>query len=340
MPHKKSIILIRANAVSDFRIDLAARHLERHGFEVETFTEIPYYKAGQTDAFICCRPGIQMIDFLNTALSAKRPVVVDLDDDFNAIPKHNPAFRYTGGGHPTYLRELDKLIKQPGVITTYASPELQNRYHHDGIIIPNYWDEENDAWELARDKRDPQFIKFGFSGTTTHRMDFEIIKIALLRILKEFPDTKMVVNLDGNIYNHFTDIPENRKLFLPGISYKDYPLIFRYIDILLVPLKDTHFNRAKSDVKLIEAGASKTAWIASNLPMYQEWGAGGILVDDNKGTPEQLTEKWYEVIKSAIEPNNIMPAVITDGYAKAMTRTSELVCQKWLELMDTIFEGR
>jgi hypothetical protein len=306
---------------------------------VEVFTEIPYYKAGQTDAFICCRPGLVMIDFLNTALNAHRPVVVDLDDDFNSIPQHNPAYRYTGAGHPTYLKELDKLLRRPGVITTYASPELANRYHHDGIIIPNYWDEENDNWKYAREKKNNGLISFGFSGTQTHRKDFEICSRAILRILKEYEDTRMVVNVDGQIYSHFVDIPERRKLFLPGVTYQDYPLVFRYIDALLVPLKDTHFNRAKSDVKLMECGASKTAWIASNLPMYREWDGSGALVDDAK-TPEALTENWYQALKSYIEnpePHHIM---IQSGYEKSLTRTSEAICQKWIELVETLFEGK
>lgn len=322
-PHHHSVLVIRSNAVSDLRMDTAAYHLKRAGFDVEIITEVPFYKASQFDTFLCCRPGDSMIRFLNTCLQAGKQVIVDLDDDFNSIPKHNPAFIYTGAGHPTYLTELKRLL-QSNVVVTYASEILADRYHKEGIIIPNTWDDGNDLWLLPKLKRNT--FNIGFLGTATHREDFNLCEAAIKRILKNFPQTRLVVGGDEQIYNRFVDTPEERKLFLPGVPYADYPLMFRLIDMLVVPLRDTHFNRAKSDIKLVEAGATFTPWVASPMPVYQAWEAGGTFA----GNSEQ---EWYESLAAMIGDSALRQHLAASGNTKAQQRRASLVCNKWIEIM-------
>ena len=328
----RSILIIHSNAVSDFRVDLAARHLERAGYETETVSEVPYYKAGQFDAILCCRPGGAlgkdnpgMISFLRVALDAGKPVIVDLDDDFYAIPRNNPAFGYMGAGSPTFLNELDHILKHEGVIVTYASKELETRYRTPGIVIPNCWDEENPNWLSKKPKR--KTINIGFSGTRTHRDDFRVVEPTLKKLLAENNKLKMVVSVDDTIYRCFSDVPEGQKVFIPGISYKDYPLVFQYIDILVVPLKDTRFNRAKSDIKNLEAGASRTPWVASNIPVYAEWGVGGLIV---KG------DDWETPLRSLIDDAELRKEYGDSGHLKAMTRTSEVIGRMWVELFGRV----
>ena len=324
----KSILLIHANAVSDFRIDLAARHLDRAGFVTEVITETPYYKSGQYDAIICCRPGDQMIDLLHIASDAGRRVIVDLDDDFNSIPKSNPAFAYTGAGNANYLIKLNRLLQDERVVPTFASRELIKRYRVNGPVIENCWDEENPLWRLKKLKR--KTINIGFSGTKTHREDFELVAPALAKLFKENKNLKWVCNLDEEIYKKFLDLPEEQKLFIPGMPYADYPLIFRYIDILIVPLRDTVFNRAKSDIKLLECGASRTPWVASNVPFYSEWGAGGRIVKDND---------WEAPLRELINDTMLRKALGDQGYQKACTRTSEVIGRDWVRLMEGLLFG-
>ena len=324
----KSILCIHANAVSDFRIDLAARHLERAGYDVETITYVPFYKASQYDLIICCRPGIDMIEFLKVCLIAGKPVVVDLDDDFNSIPKRNPAYVYTGAGHPTYLMNLRQLLLQPNVTTTYASPELVNRYKVDGRVIPNYWDDENLNWERGDPKRDG-LINIAFSGTATHREDFNIVEPAIKKLLDEYENLRFVVQLDEQIYKRFVMYPERQKLFLPPLPYNEYPLSYRYFDIMVSPLRDTRFNRAKSDVKLIECGAAAIPYVASALPQYTDWGVGGLTVDD---------AGWEGALRALIESEELRRELGQAGYVKALDRQASVVCKKWVELAEELLK--
>ena len=329
VPHKnyKSVLVIRANAVSDFRMELAYRHLLRAGFDAEIITQVPFYKAGQFDVFLCCRPGVSMIEFLKVCIIAGKQVIIDLDDDFNSIPRHNPAYAYTGAGHATYLPELKKLLLNPAVVTTFARQELCDRYRVEGIVVPNFYDEENPFWDTPKRKQDG-IVTIGWSGTSTHREDFNIVEPTLHKLFAEYPQAHLVVTNDDQLYNRFPDVEEERKLFIPGLPYADYPLVFSYMDIMVAPLRDTHFNRAKSEIKLVECGASKTAYVASDLPFYREWGVGGYVVQD---------DQWEGTLFTMMENPEMINVMANEGHVKATTeRTSKVVCQKWVELVEKL----
>jgi 2-polyprenyl-3-methyl-5-hydroxy-6-metoxy-1,4-benzoquinol methylase/glycosyltransferase involved in cell wall biosynthesis len=70
------------------------------------------------------------------------------------------------------------------------------------------------------------------------------------------------VLLDENFYNAL-ETPHKR--FDPMADYATYMRMLGEADIAFMPLADTTFNRAKSDLKFIEAGAARVAAIASNV---------------------------------------------------------------------------
>lgn len=326
----KSILVIRANAVSDFRMDLLYRRLLREGYDASVITQVPFYTASQYDLMVCCRPGASMLEYLKVAVMAGKQVIIDFDDDFFAIPKHNPAFGYTGAGHPTYLNTLKNVISSPEIIMTYASPELITRYRRDGIIIPNCWDEENTAWQLPK-RTKPGRVTVGFSGTTTHREDFKLVEPVLKRLFAEYDNLDLVVSLDDYIYSLFLYVPEERKTYLPGVPYADYPEIYSWIDILVVPLRDTFFNRAKSDIKLVECGASHTAYVASDMPVYRDWGEGGYVA--------KTEQEWEQALRKLIEDAKLRTSMAEAGYQKALTRTSKLYTDKWLAVIEEVLKN-
>lgn len=324
----KNILIIRANAVSDFRMDLLHRYLVRQNIHADIITQVPFHTASQYDIIICCRPGQSMLEYLKIAMLGGKRVIMDMDDDFNTVPKHNPAYPYTGAGNPNYLNELRKVISSPDLLMTYASPILADRYKKDGIIIPNCWDEENEGWALPKHQH-PGRVTVGWSGTTTHREDFKLVEPTLKKLLLEYDNLDIVISLDDQIYGSFFETAEERKTYLPGVPYPDYPRTFHWFDILIVPLRDTIFNRAKSDIKLVECGASRTAWIASDMPVYREWGEGGLLVENND---------WETPLRQLIENETIRKELTEKGHDKSLTRTSEEYCQKWMAVIEKVWQ--
>lgn len=60
----------------------------------------------------------------------------------------------------------------------------------------------------------------------------------------------------------------------PLVDIKDYPALLKGLDIGLVPLEDSPFNRAKSCLKGMEYAAAGIPFVAQALPEYEWFGAG------------------------------------------------------------------
>ena len=63
----------------------------------------------------------------------------------------------------------------------------------------------------------------------------------------------------------FNALETPHKRFDPIADYPQYMRMLGEADIAFMPLADTEFNRAKSDLKFIEAGAARVAALASNV---------------------------------------------------------------------------
>ena len=324
-PYKR-ILVIRCNGVSDFRVELAARHLVKAGYDVDIISEVPFYSSAQYDIFLCSRPSDGMCEFLDTCIRANRKVIIDMDDDFLNIPPHNEAYKYVGAGNMGYHKKLLNVMERSNVV--YASQELINRYKLPGIVIPNCYDEDNPFWDLP--KVESEYFRLGFTGTRTHREDFKMILPAIRQVLSERPDVQLVVGLDEQILSNFTGFPRIQFKYIPPLVYAEYPQSFRHIDLLLVPLINNTFNLAKSDIKLVEAGASRTCYVASAMPVYSDWQVltlGGYISGP---------EEWYKSILHAIEFKEISPEHAESGHALALSRTSAAVFPAWLRLIEEL----
>ena len=319
-----TVLVIRSNSVSDLRMEIAARALKAAGYQVKILSEVPYYELAQEDLIICQRPGDSMCGLLREGVKAGLPVVVDMDDDFSQIPADNPSYKVIGPANFAYHQILKYTIEEATILTT-PTPVLAERYKRGTWTIPNAWDDQNGNWKLPKVKH--AGTRFGWIGTTTHRDDFELCRESLLLFLAGRPDCSIVIGADEKLYKHFYHIPESQKLFIPGLSAEEYPCFYSYIDVLLIPLKDTRFNQAKSDIKCVEAGAGRAAWIASPMPMYKAWGGGGMYASE----PEAWTVALQEMAKPCTRQ-----LLADQGYDVAQERSSTVVGAEWVKIADEL----
>ncbi len=80
------------------------------------------------------------------------------------------------------------------------------------------------------------------------------------------------------------------KQFTPTCDYPSYMALLGQCEISFMPLADTWFNRAKSDLKFIEAGACRVATLASHIVYADsvEDGRTGLLFGDAEELRERL----------------------------------------------------
>jgi len=92
----------------------------------------------------------------------------------------------------------------------------------------------------------------------------------------------------------FDALQTPHKRFTPTCDYDQYLELLGGCEISLMPLRDTAFNRAKSDLKFIEAGACRVAALAAPI-VYGgtiEDGRTGLLFDD----PAELHDRLLRLV--------------------------------------------
>lgn len=144
--------------------------------------------------------------------------------------------------------------------TTEPIAEALRRARPDAPIelVPNVpsrrWIE--DGWRRFVDRAwkpgDPLVLGY-FPGSPSHDEDFAVVEETLARLLREFPELRLVVV--GYLRFAREKFPADRLTVAPKVAYEDFPAMLLPTWLNLVPLADTPYSRARSDIKVLEAEA-------------------------------------------------------------------------------------
>jgi glycosyltransferase involved in cell wall biosynthesis len=175
------------------------------------------------------------------------------------------------------VMRIGKTLKLcDGAITTTEglAEELKN-------YVPNVFINRNVAseemWKLSQialnkncNKTKNESIIIGyFSGSITHDSDIEMIKDALIKILKENKNVKLLLLGELSEPDYLVEFSSQiiKKTF---IDWRELPEIISNVDINIAPIENTIFNTAKSENKWVEAALVKVPTIASNVGAFKQ----------------------------------------------------------------------
>jgi len=263
-------------------------------------------------------------------------IIVDVDDNFWNLPKSHIA--YDGIGPQTYnIRSLERILSKADAVTVSTEPLkeliISRGFAKEATVIPNVCNLDNPFIAM---KRPSSYLRFGFSGTITHRDDFKIILSPLTKFINEHENVKIVIASDAEIYKTLKNIPENKKMFVPAYPYEYYPIQLSYFDIMLIPLVNDAFNRAKSDIKLLDAVANNKPFIASEVTPYAPYNDGdsttwaGLVTENN-------TEAWYSAMCYMLNENNRKSFISAGEKIKAEKNVS-LSSAIWKEVIKGVLK--
>ena len=110
--------------------------------------------------------------------------------------------------------------------------------------------------------------------------------------------------------------------------------IYKDIDILLVPLNNTTFNRCKSELKFIEAGFTNTAVMASNVIPYSNFGTNNV---DCILVKEPTPQCWAKEIKRILRDRDKLENITAENsFNVRSNRNLELITEKRIEFLRKI----
>ncbi len=197
--------------------------------------------------------------------------------------------------------ELRRYVEPVFVNRNVASEEMlyfSERAAYERDVLPTLAEQDVEPrdrhrWKVARERAAARsgFALGYFSGSITHNDDFQMILPAVVRLMTDYAD--VTLHVVGEL-----DLPEELEPFRdrvvrqPFSPWRHLPKMLSFVDVNLVPLADTVFNRAKSENKWVEAALVKVPSVASKVGALADSitdGVDGLLV-------ENTADAWYEAL--------------------------------------------
>lgn len=252
-------------------------------------------------------------------------VIVDLDDDFYALPPDHPGYHSVGPGNAARLQLLEQALAQADLLVV-ATPALAERYRpltRRVAVIPNGWTRSNPLWEQAAEPH--ATLNIGWAGTPTHGADVALLVRDVVAFVRQTPQAQLIIGGDSGVWQMFADLPEARRTFVPMVPFDVYPNLLARFDVLLAPLCDNAFNRAKSDIKLLEAGIRRIPWVASPRLAYSGWAVGGLFAD--------RPGEWHAALTRLAHDEGLRVRLGAAGRAQADQREAIQIAERWLAML-------
>ena len=205
-------------------------------------------------------------------------LVVDIDDYWYLFEKHLSNYNYRKLG---VTRIIQDYIKHADLVTT-----THQRLYYEIIkinkkceILPNALPFDKDQFTSVTIPHEK--VNVIHTGSITHYPDMQQLKQPIQELAKSkvFRDTAKMVLCGFHEANawHWKQMMDlytcEGKLdyeILNAMPVDKYMNFYNEADILLVPLLDNKFNRLKSNLKALEAGAKRIPIMAYNRAPYDD----------------------------------------------------------------------
>ena len=265
---------------------------------------------------------------ISLARESGRPVVYELDDLLVEIPEnHSHSGDYVG----EMLTMLYAIIDAD--VVTASSPYLVNYLsdlNPNSRLVNNFLNDS--LWVM----KDPQpvtardlGVTIGYMGGQTHQADLEGIASALLNVYKKYPDQVNYKFWGVQPPADLLNLPTTEWVAINQEGYAQFASFYAQqdCDILIAPLVDNEFNRAKSCIKYLEYSILGSPGVYSKLPPYEAIVDHGI-----NGYLAESAHDW-EVLLSGLVENPTLRHQIAAA-AQQTVKDQWLLSQKHHELSE------
>ena len=282
------------------------------------FSHVPQLNtdmASRYDIVIFQRPLSRVVaDSISYLQNKGVKVIVDIDDDFEAVHRKNTAFaNIQPRNNPDFNWEWLILACKRADLVTTSTEYLASKYKSNtggSVVLPNFLPNDilsvNGAQHRGR-------VRIGWTGRVmTHPNDLPMVGSSVKKAVKKLGADFVIVG-DG------LGVPEQVKLEKHEVHVTGNVPIDRYyktvadnIDIGIAPLEPSEFNEAKSNLKMLEYSGLGIPSIGSptaeNILLNEdgigiiahtqaEWSRAFSLLISNERKREQLGQEARRVVK-------------------------------------------
>jgi hypothetical protein len=246
----------------------------------------------------------EVLEGMDYAESIGQKVVVDVDDWYEGLPESNHAFKTTDPkNNPNSNREIYAEIINRAFAITVSTPFLYDYYsskRKNVYLVRNGIDIGTaNRWTLPPRNSAKHRTTIGWVGATNWRShDLEQLAPWMGDYMARHKFTFHHSGHCASSPNVFDLLKINKKHFRScGLApILEYPQLFKFFDIGIVPLSDVPFNHAKSFIKGLEYAAAGIPFVSSYSPEYQ------YLADCGIGKVATSDSEWQEHLDSLLDP--------------------------------------
>lgn len=224
-------------------------------------------ETGNADVVVFQRPANYQISELIPILQAKGiAVVIDMDDDLTCIHPRNPAYKsYHPKHNPSKNHEWASRACDLADWVTVTTPALAERYGSHGrvSVVPNHIPQSYLSLKRGEPNGRPNV---GWAGwVSTHPDDLYVTHGMINEVLINTGARFMSIG-DKAMYQALRVRPKPDYIHRNFVGILEYPRELIKLDVGLVPLVDSPFNRAKSWLKALEYAALGVVPVVSPTP--------------------------------------------------------------------------
>lgn len=273
--------------------------------------------------------------FLNNLI-----VFSDFDDlifDLGAFrfinsPDFSDAFRVN-----LYLQEMQRIYatlqRSEGSLasTNYLAARIRQEgkpawVHRNAFSLEML--KQSEKARLEKKKRDALVIGYA-SGTPTHNRDFEMIKPALIEVMRKYRHVELHIIGPLDIGEGWGVLSERIRHF-PLVPWRELPFVLAGFDINLAPLvMDNPFAQSKSEIKWMEAAMVETPTIASPTEAFRY-----AVHHHENGWLAETSEDWVTGLETLVEDSMLRERLARQAYFDVQQRYHP--AQRAVELASTL----
>lgn len=306
-----------------YRVLNKAEQLRKHGFAVKVvnLSDFQLSMAQNASHIIIYRSPIspELLRLCHLAKEYGKPVFFDIDDlVFDTV--YTDQLSYTQGLNSVEKGNYDAGVRNYGYMlencdgAITSTNQLQEElYKYQSKVLLNRNLASDDLIAISSQyikdySQTSDIVKIGyFSGSISHNENFELIKPAIKQLLTKYSNVQL--HIVGIL-----DIPEDMKPFENQIVTHDYvdwdklPALISEVDINLAPLVDSIFNRAKSEIKWIEAALVKVPTVASKIGAFSD-----VVIDGETGLLA-TDDQWFDKLEALVLSPDLRQKLAESAY--------------------------
>lgn len=174
-------------------------------------------------------------------------------------------------------------------------------------------------------------LTIGWAGAKRQDADLYEVAEAWRRIATRYPKVRFVVQ--GYAPEPLVKaVPADRLHTLPWMSLEEYPLGLVNIDIMCCSVANVRFNRAKSNIKALEAGARGKTAVVATPTLYRE-----IVRDNDTGYLAETADEWEAALSRLVEDGRLRRALARRLGREVEARYSlQRFAWRWLDAWDAL----